>query len=63
MDGGSQGNAGAVGEYKRLEKEKFKWLRRCHSSVMSLSEDEWLWLLSGDDIEGPQALQLVSFTG
>lgn len=49
--------------YKRLEKEKFKWPRKSQRSLMSLSEDQWQWLLSGYDIEGHQALQFASCAG
>jgi transposase len=49
--------------YKRLEKERFKWPRKSHDSIMSLSEDQWRWLLSGYDIEGHQPLQFASFSG
>ena len=36
--------------YKRLEQEKFKWPRRSAESVMTLSEEQWHWLLNGYDI-------------
>jgi transposase len=36
--------------YKRLEKDKFKWPRKNHQAVMTLSETQWDWLLSGLDI-------------
>ena len=49
--------------YKRLEKERFKWPRKGQSSIMSLSEDQWCWLLSGYDIEGHQSLQFASLAG
>ncbi len=49
--------------YKRLEKERFKWPRKGQSTTMSLSEDQWRWLLSGYDIEGHQPLQFASFSG
>ena len=49
--------------YKRLEKERFKWPRKNLNAVMSLSESQWQWLLSGYDIEGHQPLQFASFTG
>jgi len=49
--------------YKRLEKDKFKWPRKNKDTVMSLSEDQWQWLLSGYDInklKGHQPLQFAS---
>jgi len=49
--------------YKRLEKERFKWPRKNQSAVMSLTEHQWRWLLSGYDIEGHQSLQFASCTG
>jgi len=52
--------------YKRLEKDKFKWPRKHQSDIMSLSEDQWQWLLSGVDIsqlKGHQPLQFASCAG
>lgn len=49
--------------YKRLEKDKFKWPRKHQNDVMSLSEDQWRWLLSGYDInqlKGHQSLEFSS---
>lgn len=36
--------------YKRLEKDKFKWPRKDDNNIISVSDDEWRWLLSGYDI-------------
>ncbi len=36
--------------YKRLEESKFQWPRRQNSPVMTLSAEQWHWLLSGYDI-------------
>ena len=36
--------------YKRLEKDKYKWPRKHNKDVMTLSEEQWQWLLSGYDI-------------
>ena len=36
--------------YKRLEKDKFKWPRKSRKPIMTLSEQQWDWLLSGIDI-------------
>ena len=49
--------------YKRLEKDRFKWPRKGQNSIMSLSEDQWYWLLSGYDIEGHQSIQFASVSG
>lgn len=49
--------------YKRLEKDRFKWPRKNKDSVMSLSDDQWQWLLSGYDIsqlKGHKSLQFKS---
>lgn len=52
--------------YKRLEQDKFKWPRKNQADIMTLSEDQWRWLLSGYDIsqlKGHQALQFASCAG
>ncbi len=49
--------------YKRLEKEKFKWPRRYHSGVMTLTELQWEWLLSGYDIIGHESLKYAHCVG
>jgi len=36
--------------YKRLEKDKFKWPRKGEDAIMSLTPDQWQWLLSGFDV-------------
>jgi transposase len=36
--------------YKRLEKEKFKWPRKNDRDVISLTEEQFHWLLRGFDI-------------
>ncbi len=46
--------------YKRLEKDKFKWPRKANNAVMSLTEQQWDWLLSGFDISKMQGHQPVS---
>ena len=35
---------------KRLEQDKFKWPRRANSDVVTLSHEQWCWLLRGLDI-------------
>lgn len=37
--------------HKRLEKEKFQWLRKTTSSALQISCEKLDWLLSGLDIE------------
>ena len=49
--------------YKRLEKEKFKWPRRHPTSMMTLSETQWQWLLSGYDIIGHEPLKYAHCVG
>ncbi len=49
--------------YKRLEKEKFKWPRRYPASMMTLSEAQWQWLLSGYDIIGHEPLEYAHCAG
>jgi transposase len=47
--------------YNRFEIERFKWPQKGQSAIMSLSEIQLRWLLSGYDIEGHQPLQFASF--
>lgn len=35
---------------KRLEKDKFKWPRKYRDSVLTLSSEQWSWLLRGFNI-------------
>lgn len=49
--------------YKRLEQEKFKWPRRHNASVMTLSEEQWRWFLSGYDVIGHRPLCYASVAG
>lgn len=43
--------------YKRLEKDKFKWPRKSESTLHTLSEQQWGWLLSGLDLTKMQGHQ------
>jgi transposase len=36
--------------YKRLEKDRFRWPRAAHEDVMTLSAEQFDWLLRGMDI-------------
>lgn len=47
--------------YKRLEKHKFKWPRKNSPAIMTLSEQQWSWLLSGLDIRKMQGHQPLMF--
>jgi len=44
-------NTGFALWYKRLEKDKFKWPRKHKEGVLSVSDEQWQWLLSGLDIQ------------
>ena len=37
--------------YKRLEKDTFRWPRLMPGKVLSISEQQWHWLLQGIDIQ------------
>jgi transposase len=41
--------------YKRLEKEKFKWLRKDSRDVVGINEEQLHWLLRGFDIHQLQS--------
>ena len=43
-------NSGFCLWYKRLEKDKFKWPRKDGRDVISLSEEQFHWLLRGFDL-------------
>ncbi len=47
--------------YKRLEKHKFKWPLKANEPVMTLSEQQWNWLLKGIDIIQMQGHQPLTF--
>lgn len=49
--------------YKRLEKDRFKWPRQHQDPVLSLTDQQWHWLLSGYDIIGHQAVQYAHCAG
>ncbi|MCH8500533.1 MAG: IS66 family insertion sequence element accessory protein TnpB [Aliidiomarina sp.] len=51
--------------YKRLEKAKFKWPRKMPGSTITLTEQQWTWLLDGLDItlmKGHQPLHFSAMT-
>uniref|UniRef100_UPI0006B4A48D IS66 family insertion sequence element accessory protein TnpB n=1 Tax=Marinagarivorans algicola TaxID=1513270 RepID=UPI0006B4A48D len=45
--------------YKRLEKARFKWPKKC-GDTFEISEQQLHWLLEGYDIEGHQAIYFSS---
>lgn len=47
--------------YKRLEKEKFKWPRKDNRNVISLTEEQFHWLLRGFDINQLQPHQSLHY--
>ena len=47
--------------YKRLEKDKFKWPRKHADAIISLSDEQWHWLLSGLDIQKLRTHQPLQF--
>jgi len=47
--------------YKRLEKEKFKWPRTHTESTLTVSREQWHWLLRGVDITKLQPHQLLFY--
>lgn len=36
--------------YKRLEKDKFKWPRQVSNATLTLTDEQWDWLLRGMNI-------------
>jgi len=46
---------------KRLEEDKFAWPRKMRGSTLSLTEDQWQWLLDGLDIEKMKPHQALSY--
>jgi transposase len=40
---------------KRLEEDKFSWPRKMHGTTLSLSQEQWQWLLDGLGIEKNEA--------
>ena len=47
--------------YKRLEKDKFRWPRLMPGKVLSISEQQWHWLLQGIDIQKLTPHQPLSY--
>jgi transposase len=48
--------------YKRLEQVKFKWPIQSEDECMSLSEQEFHWLLSGFDVLGHRHVNGLSYS-
>jgi len=47
--------------YKRLEKEKFKWPRKDDREIISLTEEQFHWLLRGFDINRLQPHKKLNY--
>ena len=48
--------------YKRLEKDKFKWPRQHNDSTVTLTHEQWDWLLRGLNVLDIQPHQAWQFT-
>ncbi|MEZ8573182.1 IS66 family insertion sequence element accessory protein TnpB [Vibrio splendidus] len=46
---------------KRLEKDKFAWPRKMPGKTLSLTEEQWHWLLDGLDIEKMKPHQTLNY--
>jgi len=46
---------------KRLEKDKFAWPRKMPGQTLSLTEEQWHWLLDGLDIEKMKPHQTLNY--
>ena len=46
--------------YKRLEKERFKWPAREKQAIVTLTNEQWQWLLSGMSVIPHQPLYYAS---
>ncbi|MEZ8724693.1 IS66 family insertion sequence element accessory protein TnpB, partial [Vibrio pomeroyi] len=46
---------------KRLEKDKFAWPRKMSGQTLSLTEEQWHWLLDGLDIEKMKPHQTLNY--
>ena len=49
--------------YKRLEKDKFKWPREHSPNEISLSHEQWDWLLRGSDINALKPHEWAFYSG
>ena len=47
--------------YKRLEEAKFRWPHKALDSVVNVSEEELLWMLSGLDIMAMQGHKVLNY--
>ena len=47
--------------HKRLEEERFKWPRTWADKIITLSEAQWHWLLSGYDITRMQGHRHLAY--
>lgn len=46
---------------KRLEKESFKWPRKSATTVLTISYEEWKWLLEGIDYTQIKTHKILNF--
>jgi transposase len=46
--------------YKRLEQDKFKWPTQHSGPTLSLSPEQWQWLLAGYDVVGHRPVSYAS---
>lgn len=56
-------NTGFALWQKRLENDKFKWPRRASDETITLTHEQWLWLLRGFDLRHIKPHQPVFFRG
>lgn len=55
-------NSGFCLWYKRLEEEKFKWPKKSDvSASLTLTQEQWHWLLAGFDISQMQPHKPLSY--
>jgi transposase len=55
-------NTGFCLWYKRLEEARFPWPKQPETSTLTLSEQQWHWLLQGIDISKINAHRPVHYT-
>lgn len=48
--------------YKRLEKDKFKWPHKVDSTTLTLTHEQWDWLLRGLNFMDIQPHQALTFS-
>lgn len=48
--------------YKRLEKDKFKWPKKIQQKTISLSEEQFCWLLKGIDFTAIKEHKILNYS-